>query len=185
MKDKSTTYLLHGGYTGEDNYLNNSFFAEIGNYGQKILLCYFSRDKKDWDKLFEQDKFRINSLSKLKNQFILADGTNFMNQVRDINVVYFRGGETETLLERLKFHKDLKEIFSGKLIAGTSAGAYMIAEKYFSSSQKKLFKGLGLLNLNVSCHFEESFRNELDKSTEASNLNTIILKDYEWVRIIK
>lgn len=53
-----TTFLLHGGKTSTQHPQNEKFFAEFTNLVNKekvtVLLCYFSREKKEWPTLTDK-----------------------------------------------------------------------------------------------------------------------------------
>lgn len=103
--------------------------------------------------------------------------------------MYFHGGSTNKLLETLRTYPDLKPLLEGKTIAGSSAGAYAIAQFGASHSEDAVREGLGLAPLRVICHDESA---ELPPAPGAvallketsKNLELVSLKDCEWKVVI-
>lgn len=51
-KDMATTYVLHGGKASKSSELYFKKFTSLVNKDEvKILMCYWSRKKSDWDSL--------------------------------------------------------------------------------------------------------------------------------------
>ncbi len=190
-----TTFVLHGGFTSAKNELNAGFYKEFSKYvpnGANILLIYFARDNNEIPELFEQDKSNILEQAENKKfTFILASPDAFMEQVKEADVLYMRGGDTDKLLTVLKQYPDFEKMIRGKVVIGSSAGAYVLAKYYYSGSKGGVYEGLGLLPVRVTCHYEsEIMKREADKKgvdilgKYPGNLELIVLKDYEWKTII-
>lgn len=184
-----TKFVLHGGYTSTKNKLNAGFYKEISKYlrdGSSILLIYFSRKEDEADKLFEQDKSRILEQSEDKElKVLLATRDNFMEQLRNADAIYMRGGNTDKLLSALKQYPDFEKTIEGKIVAGSSAGAYVLAKYYHSASKGGIHEGLGLLPIRVVCHYNsDGFEKKDDPialmKKYPDDLELVVLKDYEW-----
>ena len=151
-----TKYILHGGDTFKKNDDNNNFFREmtLGLEGRiKILLNYFAREESEFNKLAKQDIKRLLRYSKNKNlEFQIATPEKFKKQLRWMNVMYMGGGRTIKLLKKLRNIKNIKRLLEGKVIAGSSAGAYALSRYYYGNNSKILGKGLGVLNIKCYCH---------------------------------
>ena len=163
-----TKYILHGGNTSTQSEDNNKFFSEIIkdlSSPVNLLIVYFSREEEEWPKLLKQDKEVINSIANGKQiDFVLADKDTqkFAQQVKDADAVYMRGGETSMLIKALAKVDNLKELFENKVVAGSSAGAYVLS-KYYMSSRGEMGEGLGILPIKTFAHYEESRKDELNK----------------------
>lgn len=187
-----TKYILHGGYTRTDNELNHTFYEEITRNipdGGTVLLCYFASQEDDNSERFKEDSQRIEERSHGKKfTFLLANEKDFIEQLKQANALYIRGGSTPKLLGVLKKYPDFKENLDSKTVAGSSAGAYAIG-KYSAfhddESGGQIREGLGLLPLRVVCHYES---NDLPPNPTALNslgnmaqdLEIVFLKDFEW-----
>lgn len=189
MDDMKTKFILHGGFTSAKNDLNAGFYKEMSRYvsdGANILLIYFSRDDEDYDRVFEQDSSRIVEQAGGKKLAIMrASKDNFMEEVEKADVLYMRGGKTEKLLNVLKQHPDFGQAIVGKVVAGSSAGAYILAKYYHSVSRGGVHEGLGLLPVRVVCHYKSSRFEKIDDpivlmERYPSDLELVVLKDYEW-----
>ena len=187
-----TKYILHGGYTSTDNELNRSFYEEITRDvpdGGTVLLCYFVSQEDDNYSRFKEDSEKLKEQSHGKDlTFLLANKKEFIEQLKQSNALYIRGGSTPKLLGVLKKFPDFKENLGGKTVAGSSAGAYAIG-RYSAFHDDELGgqtrEGLGLLPLRIVCHYES---NDLPPNPKALNtlenmvqyLEIVFLKDFEW-----
>ncbi len=153
-------FILHGGVTSVANNANKEFFREIVKGladGAVVLLIYFSRPAEEWSKLFQQDKDIMTAVADGKVlQFVVATKHDFADQLRTAGAVYLRGGSTDNLLASLKKCQDFKILIQGKVVAGSSAGAYALATKYYSNSKAALLDGLGILPIKIVCHYAGS-----------------------------
>ncbi|MEK6835619.1 MAG: Type 1 glutamine amidotransferase-like domain-containing protein, partial [Nanoarchaeota archaeon] len=135
-----TKYILHGGNTGEINNDNNNFFKEMTSdlKGKvRILLNYFAREENEIKELAKQDRGRLLKYSKNKNlEFQIASVKKFEKQLIWANVMYMRGGVTNKLVKKLRKIKNIERLFEGKIIAGSSAGAYALSKYYWSNNVK-------------------------------------------------
>jgi peptidase E len=184
-----TKYILHGGFTRADNELNRSFFAEFGKdlkNGDGVLLVLFASTNSNKEELFGDLVQRFNSHIQSENvSFTQATEADFEAQLQEASAVYIHGGNTPTLMTALKNYPNLKEKFSGKTIAGSSAGAYALAAYCTAHTEEHLRKGLGILPIRLVCHFEsselppsETSLTELRKADQS--LELICLRDSEW-----
>jgi peptidase E len=186
-----TKYILHGGYTRVDNELNHSFFREVlvdVPEGGEVLIVLFAVSKSDTNK----DELFASLVQKFKDQannknvsFVQAIESDFERQLEVANAVYIHGGNTPTLVSVLKNYKNLKNKFEGKIIAGSSAGAYALATYGATHTEEHVRKGLAILPIRLVCHFEsltlppsETSLRELHEVD--STLELVTLKDCEW-----
>lgn len=182
-----TKYILHGGYTRESNEDNAGFYREWIqdlNGRIKILLCFFAEFK---EKYFDEDKERLFAQSEVKDfQLEIARIENFEEQIKNSDVIYFRGGSMTNLLRELRKFPNLENLFSGKVIAGSSAGAYALSKYYWSNDKNILDDGLGILNIKCFCHYKNEDKENLKKLLEyKEDLPIITLPNYKWVVIYK
>ncbi len=105
---------------------------------------------------------RIKLISLLRHnkknlRFILADDiTNtFIEQIKNANTIYLRGGDTDVLKNILGKVKNLNQLFQNKIISGSSAGAYVLSTYYYTNSKNKIEHGLGVLPIKTFCHYTE------------------------------
>ncbi len=148
-------YILHGGYTSTINELNRTFYEEIAcdvPDQSTILLCYFASKDEDNSGRFTEDSQRISQQSHGKHfTFLLANETDFIEQLKQSNALYLRGGSTPKLLGALNKYESFREMLEDKTVAGSSAGAYVIG-KYSAFHDDE--SGGKFVKDSVSYHYE-------------------------------
>ncbi len=174
-----TKYVIHGGFISGQNKDDNFYKEILSNvpYETKILLVYFAKEADRVAKNREEDiqEFSKNSGGKVL-KFETADEISFLEQVNKSDVIYLHGGHSGLLLEALKKYPNLKAAFKGKIIAGDSAGANVLAEAFYSQ-KIGVAEGFGLLPFKLICHFKEENK---DKLTHIKpDLETIFLPEYK------
>jgi len=180
-----TKFILHGGDTKEINQDNNSFFRDmtLGSKGKTlVLLNYFAREDNEVKGLAEQDKQRFLQNSDNRNlEFEIARPERLAEQLSRAEIMYMRGGETNWLKEKLLMTPNLTELFNNKVIAGSSAGVYVLSKYYWGNDTNKLGDGLGILNLKTYCHYKPEDEGIVNKLTAyKEKLPLLVLPNYKW-----
>lgn len=155
-----TKFILHGGGETKRNEKNDQFFSEfIKNLpnSAKVLLIYFAVEDGlvvEKHPLYEE---YFGDLANGKDiELKIASKKNFIEELRWADGVYFRGGDTDLLLDQMKEYPNFKqEILKKDLVAGSSAGVYFLSEFSLSSSRGIIYEGLGVLPIKVNCHYQE------------------------------
>jgi len=181
-----TKYILHGGNSKEINPDNDSFFKEmtLGSKGRTlVLLNYFSREESVIPELAKQDKARFLANSENKDlEFEIANEDKLSEQLKNANVMYMRGGETEWLVKKLSKIQNLEKLFEGKVIAGSSAGVYALSKYCWENDSKRLGDGLGILNFKAFCHYSPQDTEIIEKLLAyKEELPLLVLPNYKWV----
>jgi peptidase E len=184
-----TKFILHGGFTRRENELNRSFTEELVHdipNGGEVLLVYFASRSHDTQEVFEEmcKKFHDQAVGK-KFTCTKATRGDFIEQLIRADAVYFHGGDTNKLLEILQSYPDLKPLIAGKTIAGSSAGAYILATLGASHSEDRMRSGLALVPLRVVCHYESPEMPPAEGAVElltktSPELELVLLRDCEW-----
>ncbi|MBL7022254.1 Type 1 glutamine amidotransferase-like domain-containing protein [Patescibacteria group bacterium] len=181
-----TKFILHGGETGVPNSNNKAFYQEWvkdidSDKVPTILLVYYSRPDEIWDDLLASDKERFAKYTNNRPaKFIVAsnDMDEFKKQIIEADVLYFRGGEPQKIIDTLKSIKDeFISLIDGKVFAGSSAGVMFLSE-YSRSRGRDWQKWLGLLPINSIVHYtDEKHKESLDnfKKNNPDNTNDYIL----------
>lgn len=152
-----TKYILVGGYLHKAKDGGRAFCEELVkdfNLNRPIIIlnCLFARPENFWDdKIKENEKF----FSKYINSFklILADPKKFAEQVKNSDVIFLQGGYAESLMQLLSESGDWIKELEGKTIAGTSAGAEVIAKYYYVYEATRVGNGLNLLPIKFMSHW--------------------------------
>lgn len=186
-----TKYILHGGETGIINKHNEAFYREwVKDFNEdkipSILLTYFSRPKEIWNKLKKSDKERFAKYTNnRKVNFIVASSgmEEFKKQLKEADVIYFRGGDPQKIIDTIKEIKnELLPLLDGKVCAGSSAGVMFLSN--YSSSSKDWKKYLGLLPINSVVHYSEEMKEDLEgfkKSHPDNKKEWILLPETEFI----
>lgn len=165
-----TTYILHGGRTKIESANNELFFKQFTDLVQKdnvkILLCYFAREKKLWNELFENDKAKIFKQSTKKAEINIMDTVELlMKQLQEADVLYFSAGEEEFLRPYMAQLNFLKDALHNKIFIGSSMGSFLAAKNYVLSlgdqNEDTVYEGLGLIPYNILCHWNVEKNKEI------------------------
>jgi len=184
-----TKFILHGGFTRVDNDLNAAYYREITRKlpsGAKILIIPFSRDDEEYDVVLKQETTKLLNNADHKNlRILLATKDNLIQQIATADTLVIRGGDTNKLLSFLRQYPSFPQAIKNKVVAGSSAGAYVLSTYYHSAESGKINKGLGILPLRVICHYQSQEFNVNDQAIEKmnkypANLELVVLKDFEW-----
>lgn len=166
-----TKYILHGGETGVPNETNKKFYQEwIKDFNDdkvpSILLVYFSRPDEIWNQLEKSDKERfVKYTNNMEAKFTVADNDmeNFRKQIEEADVIYFRGGEPQKIVDTMSTIKDeFLSLIKGKVYAGSSAGV-MFLSNYSRSADRGWQKWLGLLPINSVVHYSDELKEDLEE----------------------
>ncbi len=177
-----TRFVLHGGFTPHIKQQDDAFFREVLRSAPeeaKVLLVYFAKEA---DRINVNKEEDIKEFNKNKDKktllFEVATEELFLSQVAWADVVYLHGGATVKILEVLKKFPNLGKSFGGKVIAGDSAGANVLAKAFYSQRANGVFDGLGILPIRVICHYSEEHKNVFPN--DDSSVETLLLREYEY-----
>lgn len=164
-----TKYILHGGAAKRDTEDNKKFFREItsnlSDSATILVVCYAMKES-CWDDVLNADKITFSSVSSEKNlNLVLADKKTsaFIEQIKNADVIYMHGGDTHVLKEYLDKIPDLENVWKGKVVAGTSAGALVLAKYFYENDDDTYNEGLGIFPFKLFCHYTEEKTDKLEK----------------------
>jgi peptidase E len=186
-----TKYILHGGNSREKNDLNLSFYREIvlstNSHNPTISLCYFSREDNEIETCSQQDQSQFSDCqSTNKINFVIANKKDFISQIKKSNAIYFRGGNTHKLVSTIQSFPKMETYFTNKVIAGSSAGAYLLSKYYYENDDGKFGTGIGTLNIKTFCHYTSDQKENLNKLINyRETLPTIVLANHQWIVLNK
>lgn len=176
-----TKVVVSGGYAEEPNELNTKFFEEIlKDTGDEIivLIVLFSRTEDVWG---EKSKRTIAQFEKVKGSkiinYVIAIHDELEEQIVKADVIYIRGGTTSLLADGVARHPKFTDLIKGKIVAGESAGTYLLSDYFYSKSEGGIFRGLAVLPVKTICHFEGKNEEQLDKCP--GNLEKLLLGSFE------
>lgn len=174
--------ILHGGYSNQNNSENDQFYREIvkdiNKDTVKVLLVLFAKREEAQEELFNQTVSNFKKIENVAFNFIKAEQVNFIEQVRESDVVYLSGGQTIKLINILKSFPDFISSLKDKVVVGDSAGTYALSAWFYSKSEGGIFEGLGIAPVNVICHFDGQNSEKLEELNNGNE--NLFLKDYEY-----
>ena len=183
----STKYILVGGYVNKASDGGKAFYDELvkgfDKKPVKILDCMFARYEKDWPETFAKDQELFSKYIK-DFELKLASVENFIEEVKESDVIFLRGGYTTMLMDFLNKDKSWINYLDGKVVAGTSAGGEVIAKYYHILKSNKKGDGFGFVPIKFIPHWKSDF---FDGEKQNLDYDKILeeLKDYkEDVEII-
>jgi|GEM_PF-2499908 len=176
--------LLHGGHkSGLENLTNDlNFWNRIFKYSKesdgKLLLNFFSRER---DKEYKEScKEALNKLNP-NIQITIAEEALFAEQLKEHEVIFFQGGYTKELIEKMsKFDESkLKQKYA---LAGSSAGANYFSEYGVLNNGDGVAQGLGLLKHICIPHADVwNIKPCIELAKKESNLPILLLDENQTV----
>ncbi len=170
-------YLLGGADSkkGETKEIDSRIFSELDN--KNIFVINLTTDDKAKVKFYKEflssyfsevGAEDINFLSDSKSQEEIKE------KINNSGLIYVMGGNTEILIENAKRLNLLPLLKSFKgIIVGNSAGAYLLCNQYVRTSDSKLTKGFGLVNINLKAHYLDEFDKQLLELSKDSEIYAI------------
>lgn len=178
-----TKYILHGGAAQIINIENDPFYAEILKDtpdNLKILLVYFANDP---ERNEERKKGNVEQFNRVKGdktlQFEIAREDLFIEQIKNSDIIYIRGGSTPVLIEALSRYNNLEKEFAGKIVSGESAGMNSLVRYSYSKSGGGITKGLGIIKVKTISHFD-GVRGLKEIEAIAPELEKCYLPEFEY-----
>jgi peptidase E len=156
-----TKYILAGGYIQKAVDGGKAFCEEMVsklNIDKKIRILYvaFAEPKHLWE-----EKMLVNKelFSKFINNFELqlAQVENFTEQIKDADVVYVRGGDTDLLFEVLSSIDGWYKELVGKVYVGASAGAEVISKYVYNLDTLCITEYLGIFPIKFIPHWKSDY----------------------------
>ncbi len=192
MAETMTTYLLHGGMIfNVKNASNEAYFRRIAEAvpeGGTALIVLFAAEESRWAEIFETMKKHLDAgLGGKDINYRLASREDFIEECKEADAIVIRGGSTDRLIEALRSYEGLDHAWRGKLVAGSSAGAYALGTYNYDKGGKRIRDGLGFVPSRVLCHFESEDLKERNGAEALAimesahkELPLILLRDTEW-----
>ena len=156
-----TKFILHGGVARKKSVSNDNYHKEIIKGLKspiKILDITFAKKKKYWHESYIKDKLIFLRIIKNKQLlFTLASEKldQLKKQIKENDVIYIIGGEETLCLKRMIKLKNLKNLLKGKVVAGSSAGAYVLSRYYYTRLRSRVENGLGILPVKTIAHYDK------------------------------
>lgn len=134
----------------------------------KLAFCIFAQPEEQWE---ETRAWNTRMFDKFKGNRTVSYQTmtkeNFAEVSAWADVIYLPGGDSFALPEKLKPF-DVGTLWDGKVIAGSSAGAYFLSKGFIGLRARKFGRGLGWVNSTCIAHWR------------AKDYEDYTDKDWDW-----
>jgi Peptidase family S51 len=158
MAEGKTKFILIGGLPSRALDEGKALLEEMTqgiSEPVKILDVMFARPHERWVESFASDQDWVaRVLTGKPVQWQLAEPETFAEQVIWADVIYLKGGDEKPLLQALKRDSAWMRHLFGKVVAGSSAGAYALAKYYHALNTYRLGEGLGLVPVKTLSHWQ-------------------------------
>ena len=156
-----TKYILQGGGQKKfsvKKYLNLWRLLNLIPRKSRVLMVFFARPKEEWAMLCNETKRFRFILARWDIDYVLASDSQseFIEQIRECDVIYFRGGNTPMLQEKLAGISNLQELLKDKIVIGSSAGSIVFAKYYYDQDYDQVFEGLNFLPVKMITHYKST-----------------------------
>lgn len=185
-----TRFLFHGGGFSLETEKEAEFFREFTkdlNDGDTVLFIGFAR-RADGERqeIYERDKGYVLAATDKNLTVENAELETVVEQTERAQAVLITGGDTRGLVDDLKDKAGFIDALKGKVVAGTSAGAYLFSTYFYSCGAKEVFPALGTLPVKMICHYGgESFGigdEDVEKiKAYSADLELIVIPEQAWV----
>ncbi|HEY4160528.1 MAG TPA: Type 1 glutamine amidotransferase-like domain-containing protein [Candidatus Saccharimonadales bacterium] len=152
-----TKYILVGGADRKYVAYAQAFAEEVRKTAAgplKVLSCLFAEPRETWEDKFAIRESWFKETLGEDTEVRLAFPDKFAQQCAWADIIYLHGGDDTLLSCYLDRAGDLSELWQGKIVVGTSAGANYLAKSYWTCDWRQTRGGSGLVDLNVIPHFE-------------------------------
>lgn len=186
----TTTFLLHGGRLRNKDVRNDRYFAALteGLSDRDIILHIpFARDEDAQLHTFEEERGWILAQTDKDVDVVMARRDTLLQQIRDAKVVHITGGDCPKLVEVMKSYPDFVGLLEGKRVGGSSAGACLFAEYYWTSDTMAVEQGLAVLPMALMVHYGSQEFSSTDVQLEhlrpyaTEGIELLCLQEAEWV----
>jgi peptidase E len=150
-----TTFVLAGGndraHPSFGQNLSKLIIEQVKN--PRILSCFFASPESEWQERKNSwyDWFK-NNISADFN-YGMSTKEHFADEISNANIIFLHGGDNELLFKQLSNFDNLAELLKDKLIIGSSAGANVLAVKYWTRSKSQVGRGLSIIPYGVMSHY--------------------------------
>jgi len=184
-----TKFLLHGGMLKYDKPQNTSFFEELtANLADGDIILYIGfarREEVERQATYERDRKLILAHTAKNIEVINATYDTLIEGCRNAQAIFVTGGETDKLVADIQKYPDFIDSISGKVIAGSSAGACLFSTFYYFNASREVLKGLSVLPISLMVHYGNSEYNATDASLKllrehSQNTKIVTLAECEW-----
>ncbi len=160
----------------------NDAFAVMHRRSATVLIVPFARQRSEWKPISERYRKALFSgfvRSGIASVSVADPRTPvFFRQFARADLVFLCGGSE---LRLQKYISTIKWPRWGKIIVGISAGANVLAKRYFSNDRNRVETGLGVVPMSTICHYGSEKRSRLIRLVARSTYPVVPLHDDEYI----
>lgn len=127
-------------------------------------------------RVYELNQTETHHFKPQNNAKILLHGLITLSPRPNVPAMQNKGALIK-IMETLSKYPNIRQMLTGKTIAGDSAGANALGKLFFSKNSKVIGTGLGILPLKIVPHYEDGTPNPL--ADVEPKLKTLLLREYE------
>lgn len=158
-----TTYILAGGADRKTPEFGERLAAEVHkkiNRPVRVLSCLFAEPREVWSEKFASRMPWFQQFFGAATDVELAFPDQFPDQARRADVIYLHGGDDVLLGHYLDAYNDIRDMFLGKIVVGSSAGADWLSTNFWACDWRKTMHGSGIVPLSIIVHSGSDYGNE-------------------------
>jgi len=122
----------------------------------RIALCTFAGEDEAMQRAMADGITEVirQAAGEVQTSFQTLTADNFAEVSAWANVVVLSGGSAAKLKRELEPHGDLMQLWDGKTISGSSAGADIMCRRYVYLQDKTFADGFGWVSANIIPHWQ-------------------------------
>jgi len=129
----------------------------------KLAFCIFAQPESDWHATEQANTAILNANSGGRHVTYRTMTPQNVTEVSNwADIIYVPGGNSHVLKEKLASIPGLAALWDGKLVAGSSAGAVTLCERYIYLQDKTFGQGLGWVKASCIPHWRDAFETYTD-----------------------
>jgi peptidase E len=122
-----------------------------------IALCLFAVREAQWEEIVDGTLQAIRPLTDKKIECKVLDADTFIDISAWADVIVIAGGDAARLKNTLEQYGDLMSLWNGKTIAGSSAGADIMVQRYMYLQDRVVQQGFGWVPINFIPHWQSNY----------------------------
>lgn len=185
-----TKFILHGGMLSYVDERNDSFFQEFTKDlqdGDTILFVGLARrDEQERQRIYKRDSGYIFAQTEKDLIIENAELVTIAEQAQKADAIFITGGDTMAMVDDLRGNEEFIDAIRGKVIAGSSAGAYLFSQYYWACSGNAVEQGLGVIPYRVKAHYGNPEFNSTEETLPViegvhKEYELLLLPECEWI----
>lgn len=159
--------ILMGGRPWQTKDAGRKFVHVLLRYAVKqanLAFCMFAQPERDWEETRKWNAGMIDRFAgKTAARYATMTAENFEQLSRWADIIYIPGGFSHGLRDKLQAYPTLAQLWEGKVVAGSSAGAAALCAQYVYLQDRTFGEGLGWVQASCIPHWRDNFEGYADE----------------------